>query len=187
MFPAGTLTQLLNDGLKKMATDFDWPWLQTVTSLSTTAGEETYSPPSDWTRTLWIADHTQLLKLRARQDLVRYLGFNGTGSSGKPLFYSITGESIVLAPTPNEAATLQHAYVKAENVLSADGDTALCPLHYDELIILYAQQEAAVLLKDRLMYEMAGAEIEKWKMRLKDNIRRSAGTSRPIARTDWYI
>ncbi len=184
MFPTGTTDQLINDGLRAMATDYDWPWLQVDTTFSTAVGTEAYTPPANWTRTLWISDGGDDLPLRQRRDLTRWLD---TSNTGNPRFYAIFAERIILAPIPSSVRTLRHGYIRSEAVLSVGTDVALCPATYDDLIVQYAMQEAAVLLKDSTLYQMAGQEIAKQKQRISDNMRRSASPVRIKARQDWDI
>lgn len=184
MFPTGTTDQLINDGLKAMATDYDWPWLQVDTTFSTAVGDENYTPPANWTRTLWISDGQNDLELRQRRDLTRWLD---TANLGRSRFYAVYGEQIILAPIPNEVRTLRHGYIRSEAVLATGTDVALCPAPYDDLIVHYAMQEAAIFLKDSTMYQMAGQEIAKQKQRISDNIRRSASPVRIKARKDWGL
>jgi len=188
MFPDDVVTGFINAGLRMMATDYDWPWLQAEASFSTAAGiHGPYNPPADWTRTLWIARDGTDMELRQRRDLQRFIGFNGNGSSGHPSLYAVSGDRIYLAPTPSEVFTIQHGYIRKEDALVADDDQALCPEEYDDLIVCYALILAGQRLKDSTIVNMYQGAVGDWKRRVADNVRRSASPSRIRVRRDWQM
>lgn len=190
ILPAATRVQCINNGLAKMAMDFDWWWLLTTQAVNTVNGTSLYLLPDGtgadpaWVRTLWITRNDIGLDLTyfQRRDLSR---FGVTGVVGAPSRYAIQGNSFRLAPTPGQVYSLTHCYVRAEEILVDPTDEPLCPESYIDIVVCYAASEACIFTKDGTLKGMIDAEILAWIRRSKDNVHQSSSTSRIRTRRDW--
>lgn len=174
----------INTGLKAMATDYDWPWLMTSEAITTIAGTSVYALPANHVRTLFIADNARETNLiaRQRQDLVRY-----ASKTGPPIYYTVYGTAVRLAPVPDTVTALDHVFIQFEPVLVDGDDQPLCPEHFGDLIAVYAAYEECTRLKDFSQRNAFAQDIAAWKQRMKDNVRQEASTLRIRARSDWAV
>lgn len=176
------LTELVNTALRKISIIHDWPWLVTTdTTLTTTvAGTRIYTPASDWRKTQFIIiDEDQQLKPKQPQDIWRY-----KQSTGLPVFYSIQGDDLILAPTPDAAYDITHVYIKDITELSADTDEPDVPMWAIDLVI----EGAAILGAKRLRDDDLAKEVEREYLKtlktLQDEVRRTRQLPTPQHRTD---
>jgi hypothetical protein len=184
MAPTATLDVCINNGLNKMAADYDWPHLITSETITTVVGTAGYNLPAGHIRTLYIQDTTRGLNFegRQRQDLIQY---SVTGKTGMSRFYSVVGSTVQLAPAPDTVWALNHVYIRAEPALSNTTDSPLCPEHYSDVIVCYAASEFCILNKDPSQKGTIDQEIAQWIRRMRDNVHQSAFTMRPRVRQDW--
>lgn len=188
LVPAATLTQCINNGLTKMAMDYDWPHLYTQVTITTVAGTRLYglpdgTPDPQWVRTIWISKDDVGVDLiqRQRRDLTIY----SAASRGKPRWYAENGQAVLIAPTPDGVYSLTHVYIRTEPELVDDGDEPLCPEHMIDIVVCYAVSEASIFTKDTTIKNMADTEIQGWIKRMRDNVHMSASTMRIRVRQDW--
>jgi hypothetical protein len=134
-FSDQVLTDLVNEALQAVAAEADWPWLQTSTTFTTTAGTGTYTPPTDWgqTRSLCI-DGYDAMDYRTLPEIREYL----STSRGVPQVYTVSAETILLRPTPDATYTVTHDYMKGEPALVGDTDTPLMPSVFHYAIVAFA-------------------------------------------------
>lgn len=189
MVPPGVLTQCINNGLTKMAMDFDWPHLYTQATITTVAGTRLYALPDGdpdplWIRTIWISRDAigKDLEQRQRRDLTMYAV---TGVRGRPVWYAENGQAILIAPTPDAAYSLTHVYIRPEDPLVDPTDEPLCPEHLIGIVVLYAAAEVCVFTKDSTLKNLIEGEIQAWIRRMRDNVHMSASTMRIRVRQDW--
>lgn len=184
MVPASTLDICINNGMNKMAADYDWPWLMTSETITTAVGTAAYALPAGHVRTLYVQDTTRGLNFegRQRQDLIQY---SVTGRTGMSRYYSVFGASVRIAPDPDTVWSLNHVYIRAEPALTGGTDTPLCPEHYSDVIVCYASSEVCILTKDATLKGEIDQEIGAWKQRMRDNVRLGGYTLRPRVRQDW--
>jgi hypothetical protein len=185
MVPTADLDSSINSGLRAMAADYDWPWLQVEGSLVTVANQSTYATSglTGWVRTLWIQDDARDLEYRQRREVTRYKLNTGP----RAFIYTISADQIVLAPTPTEVRTLTHAYIRTEPPLVNGSDAIVCPDHFSDLAVLYATIEEATRLKDTALRNLLISDKNEWIGRLRDNVRRSSATVRLRSRNDWAM
>jgi hypothetical protein len=164
------LNGLINDALKQVAVEHDWPWLFTTVSFSTVNGTPSYSVPADWLRTdsLSIPADGRVLEQRSITDIDRLATY-----SDVPVFWTPYGDQLVLGPKPNGVYSIQHRYVRIENVLSADGDKPLMPTALDDGIVTYATVLAYRFTRQFDKAREIQPEYASWLKRTQDNAKRS--------------
>lgn len=185
LVPDPDLSISINDGMNAMAADYDWPWLITGETITTVAGTAAYNLPTRHMRTLWIANEPYGYQLVARQrkQMSRFYGTNF--QRDYPLYYTAYATGIRLAPVPNAVYLLSHTYIAAEAPLTTGSQEPLCPEHFTELLVLYAAMEEATRLKDFSQRSAFAQDAERWKLRIKDQVRQEASTLKIQTRGDW--
>jgi hypothetical protein len=134
-FSDPVLTDMINESLQAVTAEADWPWLQTSTTFSTVAGTGSYTPPADWgqTRSLCI-DGYDAMDYRSLSEIREYL----TTQRSVPTVYTVSGEVILLRPTPGAVYVVTHDYLKAEPALVGDTDTPVMPSVFHYAIVAFA-------------------------------------------------
>jgi hypothetical protein len=134
-FSDQVLTDLVNEALQAVTAEADWPWLQTSTTFPTVAGTSTYTPPTDWsqTRSLCI-DGYDAMDYRSLSEIREYL----STQRGVPTVYTVSGEVVLLRPTPDAAYTVTHDYLKGEPALVNDTDRPIMPSVFHYAIVAFA-------------------------------------------------
>lgn len=169
MIPDTSLYRSINNGIARMATEFDWPWLEDIESISVSADDNTYDLPDRFVRAKVASiDDTELAANTPRNVLFAF------DQSGDPTDFVISGNSIKLYPTPNTAGTLVLVYTKADNELTDDSDTVLTPDWYLDVIVTYAAIDQAIRLRDTQMLTNLRAAAADWILSIRnDQIRTS--------------
>ena len=182
------ITEILNEVNAALATEHDWPWLETSTTLTTANGTAAYSPPADWmrTRTLQIAGSEPMDGSRSRQQLDTYFPDSSSGG-GQPQFFVVSGDSIRLYPTPDGVYSVTHVYYRTETTLDDGADLPLMPTWAQGALMWGA---AAILFRRTGQdgrADEADQQFEKWLRRLADNKRRTTGPVRVRVRSGGFI
>lgn len=121
-FADDKINVLINQGLQRLSTRFEWPWLAASTTLSVVAGTDEYTLPTDLTRTLSIVrqDKQQRLVEVAPNVIQQFQG--GSTPSGTPTMYFVHGRIMFLDKIPTEDATYDWYYFKSPTLLTNDTD-----------------------------------------------------------------
>lgn len=130
----------LNEAQARIARRLNLRELATTTTVTTVAGTTAYSLPGDFIRVEAVIDQTSgnsfLLDPRPAEHL-RDLSF-----SGRPQYYSLGAEGLLVWPNPDAAYTLEARYFKNPPQMSADGDVPGIPGDYHDLLVSYALSRA---------------------------------------------
>ena len=187
-----TVLAAYNDGLMEFYVDHDWVFSYTEATFTTVANNDTYSPPSNWSRTAWMtAAGGYPLSLKSRREHKDYL------STGMPRWYDTQGDRILLCPVPDGAYQITHAYYAAPERIVRDSDTyadvedqldaedVQVPDIYVPLLTLYVAKNLAVVALDREAHSTLREEINQYRARVADNRRRHTTPGRIKARRDY--
>lgn len=185
LFTSPVLTELVNEAVHVIETEEDWPWLEAITTHSTTAGTQTLTVPTDWlrTRNLWIADNDPLVNtgftdLRARFDAT---------TRAQPTHYSLTADAIYLGPTPDATYTVNHHYIKREPDLTSDTDSPLMPASFHAAIVEHATYLGLRRSREEGRASVALDAYQGWLRRMIDNRRRSSQSMRVRVRSGSWL
>jgi hypothetical protein len=169
MIPDASLYRSINNGIRRMATEFDWPWLEDIASIAVAKDDNEYDLPARFVRAKVVSiDETELAAQSARNVLY---AFNQTGD---PVDFVITGNKIKLYPTPVRAGTLVMVYTKADNELADDDDTVLTPDWFLDVIVTYAAIDQAIRLRDTQMLQNLRAAAADWILSIRNDQIRTA-------------
>lgn len=185
LFTSTVLTELVNEAVHAIETENDWPWLEAITTHSTTAGTQTLTVPTDWlrTRNLWITDNgpltnTGFTDLRARFE---------ASVQGQPAMYSVTADTIYLGPTPDAVYTVNHHYIKREPDLTSDTDSPLMPASFHPAIVEHATYLGLRRSREEGRASVALDAYQGWLRRMVDNRRRSSQSMRVRVRSGGWL
>lgn len=174
-FSDAQLTDLVNEALQVISAEADWPWQEATTTFSTAAGTNTYTPPTDWIQTrALVIDGYDAMEYRTLAEIREYL----TTSQDVPTAYTVSGETLLLRPTPDGVYTVRHDYVKSEPALANDTDAPLMPNQWRYSIVAFACHLAHMRQGDTGRAAGALAEYASWKQRMLRQRRRSSGPMR---------
>lgn len=173
----------INMALRRYANRHVWPWLVDTdsTNTATVAGTGSYSVPSDHIRTLSVTvdDNSDLQAVLPRQFVT------WGGREGFPAYYTVEQSLLKLAPTPSDAWTLVHEYLKTEPTISGDTDTPLIPDAHLDIVLWGAAQYGHTRLKDWQAAREAKNEFTSAIREASDAARPYMGGVLPLHRTDW--
>lgn len=164
------ITEMVNEALAAIATERDWPWLETTRSFTTASDTGTYAAASDWvrTRSLKIADRAPLRSVsRAQLDY----WYPATNDTDQPRLYSVSAEQLVLRPIPDGAYTVTEVYYRSEPELSGTM-TPLMPAWAHYAIVEWATSLLLERTRDEDRAERAMRRAQDWIKRLQDDARR---------------
>lgn len=174
-----TLTDLVNEALQAVTTEFSWPWLEATTTFATVAGTQTYTPPTTWQRTkALIIDGTDALQWRSLEEIREF----PTTTRGRPVFYTVFAEQLLLAPVPDAVYTINHDYLRTEPALALNTDTPLMQAQYHYAIVEFAAYLGHLRSGDSSRYSNKAQDAlnnyKTWLQRITDNRRRTTANMR---------
>jgi len=169
------LTDLVNESLQVISTEYDWPWLDASTTFDLVNGTATYTPPADWMRTRSLCiDGFDAMEYRSLIELREW----PTTIVDVPRYYHINVEQITLRPVPGAVWTVTHDYVKVEPTLVDSTDTPLMPSQFHYAIVAYAVHLAYLRSGDVQRATAAVADYQGWLRRMSDARRRQTSPLR---------
>jgi len=134
------LTAFLNEGYRRLANRFPWPWLQETATITTVAAQADYARPTDLRRVVAIvedAEDRRLARLSFEQAISKWGGDFPDGE--KASWYYLYHNKINLVPTPDAAAkTYTVYYQKAITPLANDVDVPEFDIEYHYSLATYA-------------------------------------------------
>lgn len=129
-----TLDVFINQAYHKIQSDmsFEWPEYETSTTITTVAGTEMYSKPSDFVRIIGLYDDTyNLTKTTKQQTMIN------RATQSKPSSYYLYGSNIGFYPLPDNAYSIDLLYYRQLPLLTSSQGSGL-PYEYNQVIALYA-------------------------------------------------
>lgn len=187
----GLVTAAFLNGAIQQALDFystlaDWPWLQETISVSVLTGTPGYAVPADWSRTRFLRiDDSYPLRPFSLEEL--YTRWTDDASVGRPSEFAIDDEGIVLRPTPDQAYTMIHGYLKTEPVMTDDANSPLLPVRYHYAIVEYASWLALRRTRDEQRAQEAKSAFDEYLRAMRDDRRRTDGPIRVRVRPGGWI
>lgn len=170
------LTDAINESLRALATEHDWPWLDGTQTFSTAADDYQYDLPSGYARTISMqvgAEPATQIHVSSVDD------WNAIAETIPAEYaFAIYGGEILLKPTPQSVKTVTHRYVKAETALSSDTDEPLLPDRFIDAAIAGAAYERAMATGNLTEADRWDIAREKWLLRMKNETLRTQGPMR---------
>jgi len=174
------LDSILNTALRQVASEHDWPWLQTTETISTVAGTEAYDVEPDWIKTFSLVEtgQSQLVQVTNVIDLDVYTGV----VRGRPRLFVVYGGQILLRPIPDGVYSLTHRYVQSEPTIAGDSNKALIYDAFSEGVIEYAAFLTLRYIREDKRATDALASYRNWLTRTADNKIQTTQTRTPRVR-----
>ena len=177
------LADFINQAIRQITLEHDWPWLQKTTTIQTVAGVSEYDLPDDFLRmgSLVQVGSNRELEYQPVQQADRWI------SEGNPLVFSIYGGKLLLKPTPNGELEFQLRYICYEPELVSGSDVALIPDYWDDGVLEFSVYLAARSIKRFDEAELALAAYREWLARGRDNTRQVKSPNRVVPRPGgWF-
>lgn len=134
------MTAFLNEGYRRLANRFPWPWLQASSTITTVAADADYALPADFRKITAIvedAEERRLTRLSFEQAISKWGG--DFPDDTRASWYYLYHDQIHLVPTPSTAAkTYTLYYQKAITVLANDTDTPEFDVEFHYVLGTYA-------------------------------------------------
>jgi hypothetical protein len=180
MIPVSSLNRAINAGAKRMSSEYPWPWLKDISTISLTAGINSYTLPSGAIKILTLSIGDNVIESSSLEDMVTYFNISGEASS-----YALLGNQITFGPTPAKNETANIVYSRLENTLVDDDDVLITPEHYDDVILTYAALWQAIRMKDQSLV----ANMEMMRKQWLTTINRDQITTKnpriTLTKEDW--
>lgn len=178
-----TLGKAVNAAIQRIGGRRSWPWLYDEVTAATTAGAPDLPLPAV-SRVHHAAIGGDVLDRRQRSDLFRYSDL----PAGTPAVYALSGPStLVLAPVPDQAYTVQLGVTLVEPALVNGTDTPLLPAQFHDLIALEAARYIVARKKDTEMVRILADEAKDLWAALDRAALLAVGTFPARTRQDWGI
>lgn len=191
-FPGPVINIFINAAIRQYAAARLWPWLDTVETITTAGGTDTYTPGANGTGT-WVS--TDDLVLTADDGIVFTLNRHDRSvlddwtvtERARPEVFAVSADQIVLRPIPDRAYTLTHRYQRAEKVLVSDTDVPYLPDAYADAVVDLATVLALGRSKEDNRAVAAAARYSQWLDMMDDNRRRGRKPSRVRVRPGGWL
>ena len=168
MFSDSVIDTFINASLRRVSTQYMWPWLEARATFTTTKGESDIPAPiGEGIRKMrWVNHEDHNIPFRNYRDVTDYFGYEG-----RPVFHTEEGGVFSLLPTPDAAYDIEYGYIiDTEPELTTDTDVPLIPDYAIDLLI----SDVCVLLarrdRDRDLEKVFYAEYRNTLNRLKDEL-----------------
>ena len=175
------LTSMVNSALRQISLESDWPWLvASPNTIITAPGLGDYPLPENFLRVIDVSNPSDGYRL-ARVPIATIDTYTADRQS-RPRWYAITGNTLALAPIPDQVYTLQVRYYQTENTLVAPTDTPRIPDAYDEGVVDMTAYYAFIAARQPEKAATAQSAYNAWLARIRDNVNRDQTPLRPYIR-----
>lgn len=175
--PAVLLNTYINQALKEIDAEADWPWNVVVATLTTSSGTHLYTPPAGWTRTLALVDPNRGSLEFVSIEAIGDSWYDPTEVDAFPYWYTEAGGQLDIRPTPNGAIDLTHTYYAGEVDLVDDADEPLLPERFRNRVTDKATAFVCMRNENWGRYDRFQSRDEGHQRRMRDEKRRVKATS----------
>ena len=155
--------------------------VNTDTSITTVAGTQEYTLPTGYleaTTIIFQSDPYCTLRFISNSDF--YNKYNASQARGKPTYFTIVGDKILLGVSPNSATTLQVNYCKKLTTLSDSNATNTILTNYPELYLYGALAESAPFIMQDERINVWGTLYKEALKNANDTSSRGSTTTSPL-------
>lgn len=122
-FTNDKINNLVNQGLRELATRFQWPWLQTTGTLTVVSGTRSYTLPSDFQYMHSVIRASTKIRLRAVSPTDALGAYGDDFPIGEAKGYYLWNNDLLLTKEPSSDETLNLFYYQRVSTLDNDTDT----------------------------------------------------------------
>lgn len=176
------LNSLINRALRVINGMRDWDWRKENETITTVVNQASYGRDATAVRTVRLEDveRGDLLDMITPMASARYNDF-----SGRPAFWYVEKGRIWLVPTPSEARTIKHTFLRSETTLSGDTDEPLVPDDAIDMVILHAAAALLARTDDTSQMRLLERQYTQAVEAQERNARRAKGSPIIHSRRDW--
>lgn len=183
-FTTAILNGFINKSLRKIDSEFEWPWNQKTGTLTTVIGQQYVAAPADWQKTRLLSiDGSEPFELVSLNEL-RNEGLTG---QSQPYYYAVEDDRIYLRPVPNAVFTIIHDYTSFEPGLTSDADTPRLPVSYHDAVVDLALYYACLKANETSRADRYRESYKDWVQTMKRDVRRTLGPFSVVPRPGGWI
>lgn len=117
------VNSIINQGLRKVSTQFPWPWLATSSTQALSDGVQSYALPADLDRLEKVIYVGKSIPLEEVSALEAWHRKGDQFASGDPSHFFIWGESLLLSPIPTATSgSIKLYYYQSPTAFTDDTD-----------------------------------------------------------------
>lgn len=163
--PQADVLEALNAGLQSISTEKEWLWLRATETAATTANDNTVALPTGYRRTIYLSiDDRPVILQKNLADVVGDVVTPGfPAETGYPQVFAPSPTDLVLWPTPDAAYSYDHAYIKEQPILTADGDVPLIPDLFQRWVVVEGAMRLHLRTVSPEKYNELRVEAEGWR------------------------
>jgi hypothetical protein len=173
----------INLAVETIEAEYRWPWSEVVEQVTVTVAAPDVVLAADWraTRALFDAEHE--LSFVAPGDLLSW--FDDTGTP--PKVWCPIDDVLVVRPRVQGDTVLTHYWYRQPAWLRGDNDVPAIPDQFAGAIVAKAAELLSTRESDKASSTSHGAEYQQWLGRMRRDVRRSTGPTRPRVRPGGWI
>jgi hypothetical protein len=192
-FTTAVIDGYINTAIRRIATEFDWPWNEISTTFSTVAGTDEYSVPTSpqWYRTKALTidtfDSLYYISLKDIREIP-------TTAQSRPRFFYVgvdsgaTGaDKIIVRPVPDSVYVVTHDYYTVEPGLTLSTDTPRLPAQYHEMIADLAAYYGLERNRENARAAAMMQSYRDWLKVVSDNRRRASAPMKVRVRPGAWV
>ena len=141
------LLEIINGVMNEISGEAAWPWLEDTRTFVTVAGTQGYATATRWAQTGSLKiDGYGPLGFYSRKQLEEWFPLAAT--RGTPEYYTVSGDELLLFPTPDGVYTVTEVFTAYEAQLAAGSDTPAMPLQFHTAIVHGAAEELLLRMRE---------------------------------------
>lgn len=174
----------INVAIQTIEAEYRWPWAEVVDRVTVSPLNPDIVVDDAWLATRAVFDVEHELYAVAPGDLLSYT----TIVAGvPPRVWCPLGGAIAIRPTVTGERQLTHYWYRQPAWLREDGDVPNIPGHFAGAIIAKAAELLAARESSGSDAARHGAEYATWMTRMRRDVRRTTGPTRPRVRPGGWI
>ena len=178
------ILDFLNAAMQDCESQREWPWRETLATISVSADDNTYTPGNDWKTTLSITlDDPPTTLQRRTWKWTRRLAWSTL--TGVPTYYTDHAGILYIYPIPDAAYTLHHRYLKTVADLGSTSAEVISPNWFDPVLVTKTASYVAQKLRDSELYQMLETQYKQQIKAFSDDVSRTYEPVTVSTRRDW--
>ncbi len=153
------INNIVNQGIREMASRFRWPWLETTTTIAVVSGTRSYALPTDFQYLHSLLRASSRIRLRATSASKALGAYGDDFPTGTASGYYLWGSNLFLTKDPDSNETLNLFYYQAPTVLSNDTDS---PAFDSQFHLLLADYTVSKIWEREEDFVKAKASEDRW-------------------------
>ena len=153
------INNIIDQGIRELASRFRWPWLETTDTIAVVAGTRSYALPTDFQYLHSLLRAGSKIRLRATSPSKALGTYGDDFPEGTAEGYYLWGSSLFLTRNPASNETLNLFYYQSPTMLSNDTDVPGFDAQFHLLLADYAISKIWEREED---FVKAKASVNRW-------------------------